>query len=281
MKNIHVSILGSTSFGNSSIVYNNDNDIIMIDCGFSATYITTKLEELNFSIQNIKALFITHIHEDHVKSSFLRKLIANNIPIYLHKTFELHLFRKFKYLNSAKLMGLVKVFDTRSVELNNYVVTWFSVPHDSKGGCYGYNIDDKKTEKRVTISTDLGFPKDNLIEHFIDSDIIVIESNHDLIMLENSDRSENLKDRIKKIGHLSNVQTSNFISSVLKSSKKLPKAIILAHISQECNTNQIAVSNMVHQLQKDGYHSGNPQEGDYNIEVIETFRDKISNKVSI
>ena len=272
MNNLHVSVLGSTSFGNSTIVYNNSNDIIMIDCGFSAKYLDEKLEELNFSIAKIKGLFITHIHEDHVKSSFLRKLINNNIPIYLHKTFELHLFRKFKYLKTAKSMGLVKIFDTRTVSLDEFDITWFSVPHDSKGGCYGYSVVDKESSKRVTISTDLGFPKANLIEHFTNSDIIVLESNHDLLMLENSERSQNLKDRITTIGHLSNVQSSEFINLIIKNSQNRPKAIVLAHISQECNTNQIAVTNMEHTLEKEG-HTG--------IEVFETFKTQISKRISV
>ncbi len=272
MLDIHVSVLGSSSFGNCSIIYNNANEVVMVDCGFTAKYIEEKLSELNLSVANIKALFITHIHDDHVKSSFLRKLINNNIPIYLHKTFELHLFRKYKYLQTAKRMGIVKVFDTREIDFSNFLVSWFSVPHDAKGGCYGYRIIGKSSQKVVTIATDLGFPKENLIPCFVNSDIIILESNHDVIMLENSDRSDNLKNRIKTIGHLSNVQSSQFVSKIIQQSKTIPSAIILSHISQECNTNMIAVSNMAHQLECDGFEC---------VDVVETFKTKLSQKVSV
>jgi phosphoribosyl 1,2-cyclic phosphodiesterase len=60
-------------------------------------------------------------------------------------------------------------------------------------------------------------------------------------MLENSARPVWLKRRIREDGHLSNDQCGESLLQIIDRSKTLPKSLSLAHISQECNTNKLAL----------------------------------------
>ena len=81
----------------------------------------------------------------------------------------------------------------------------------------------------------------SVVGHIANSNVIVIESNYDVDMLENSRRPVWLKRRIQETGHLSNDQCAESLLQIIDQSKTLPKSIALAHISQECNTNALAL----------------------------------------
>jgi phosphoribosyl 1,2-cyclic phosphodiesterase len=126
--------------------------------------------------------------------------------------------------------------------LNHIFVRSFEVPHDSEGGCFGYSVsyDAGGRTKKVSVSTDMAHPTAPIVDHMANSDVIVIESNYDVQMLEASARPVWLKRRIRVDGHLSNDQCGESLLQIIERSEALPKDIALAHVSQECNTNQIA-----------------------------------------
>jgi phosphoribosyl 1,2-cyclic phosphodiesterase len=151
--------------------------------------------------------------------------------------------------------GLLQTFHDGVLEVGRFDVGCFEVPHDSPGGCYGYAIarTEEGTRRTVTVATDVGFTGDALRKRFTDADVIVSESNHAPDMLENSARPEWLKQRIRKIGHLSNQQCAGFLAEVFHHSKRPPSAVVLAHISQTCNTNALALECTNGELQRNGF----------------------------
>jgi phosphoribosyl 1,2-cyclic phosphodiesterase len=149
--------------------------------------------------------------------------------------------------------------------IGSFGVEAFEVPHDSPGGCFGYVLTDGGS--RVTFATDVGFPQERLVEHFAGSGTIVIESNHDPDMLERSGRPEWLKRRIRERGHLSNDQCAELLTAVLRRTTVLPAAVILAHISQECNTNPLAMRTATDALARESAGG---------VTVVETFKDRPS-----
>jgi phosphoribosyl 1,2-cyclic phosphodiesterase len=108
-------------------------------------------------------------------------------------------------------------------------------------------------KKQVAIATDLAYADDGLPLEFAGSDIVVLESNHDPDMLENSGRPEWLKKRIRDTGHLSNDQSADLMGRILSLSAVHPHAVLLAHLSQECNTEPIAHTVMTTALQGFGF----------------------------
>ncbi len=214
----------------------------MIDCGLGIRYMTAQLQALNLSLQTVSRLFITHTHSDHVNQIFFKKLVESKVPVICAPSLKRPLRRNHGILREDPYTNVLQRLDTNGHAIGNFSVKTFAVPHDSTGGCYGYTITYSQNGAptgKITLATDLGEPHDELVEYFVDSDIIVIESNYDEQLLLNSSRPYWLKKRIQR-AHLSNAQSAQFVRKIMHESKKQPHTVILAHISQECNTNELA-----------------------------------------
>lgn len=209
-------------------------------------------------------MFITHTHSDHVNDWTVRKLIESKVPIYCPPEIDQHLQEKYRGLASASASGLMKCLRKDEIELDGLLVRSFPVPHDSPGGCFGYSVLNGGG-KKATITTDIGHATDSAVRSMANSDIIVLESNHDTEMLENSGRPAWLKRRIKEIGHLSNDQCADILLRVFDRSRKLPQSVMLAHVSKECNTNAIAKDCTTTAFHKVGIKGTN---------VVETYPDR-------
>ena len=267
----NVCVLASTSSGNCTLIWN-DSVSILVDCGMGISYTEESLARLGHSLQDLSATFITHSHGDHVNRSTLKRLIDHKVPVFCNVKVAKVLKKAHPFL--LEKTASLNAFSNNRGDLDGFSYTSFCVPHDSRGGCFGYSFFLQRNGKpcKISIATDIGFIELDHIAHFADSDIIIIESNHDVDMLKNSKRPQWLKDRILETGHLSNDQSADFIQSVLAASLTMPSAIILTHISQECNTNHHAQSRM-----REAIRLAEKK----NISVVETFKEKPSIVVSV
>jgi phosphoribosyl 1,2-cyclic phosphodiesterase len=234
-------VLGSSSAGNSTLIWT-DETAILIDCGFTPGYLTFQLRKLGLSISDLDAVLITHIHGDHVNESAVGKLFREHIPIYCPPAIDGQLRKKYHSAATASRHELLKPMTKSETSLDHVTIRSFEVPHDSDGGCFGYNVffHANGTAKKVSVATDLSSPTKLFIDHMVDSDVIVIESNYDVQMLEDSSRPAWLKKRIQDEGHLSNDQCAEALLQIIDKSKSQPTSVALAHVSQECNTNALA-----------------------------------------
>jgi phosphoribosyl 1,2-cyclic phosphodiesterase len=91
------------------------------------------------------------------------------------------------------------------------------------------------------------------------ADVVTIESNHDPVLLSQSQRAESLKRRISgPRGHLSNDDAAKLVRRF--ASQRL-KRVYLAHLSDECNAPHIAERTMRETLAEIG-------RGDVELTVI-------------
>jgi phosphoribosyl 1,2-cyclic phosphodiesterase len=242
INSLSVCVLGSSSAGNATLIRNSGTSIL-VDCGFTPAYIEWRLEKLGLSIGDLGGVLITHVHGDHVNDAAIRKLVAKRVAVYCPPPLESLLKRKFPALSSAAREGLLRPIKKTEAEVNELAIRLFAVPHDSHGGCFGYSIfcEAGGGTTKISVATDLSHVTKSVVGHFADSDIVVIESNYDVEMLENSARPAWLKRRIQDEGHLSNDQCADALLQIIDKSQNLPKYVVLAHISQECNTNALAV----------------------------------------
>ncbi|MBI9072675.1 MAG: MBL fold metallo-hydrolase [Melioribacteraceae bacterium] len=250
---LKIKVLGSSSSGNATLIWNSKGGVL-IDCGFTLRNMTEKLEEINLSFKDISCLLISHMHSDHVNNAVINRLVNENIQILLNYKLLAPIRQKYSAINKAVKKGLVKLFNEEELIVNGFRIKNFQVPHDSHGGCYGFNI--VYNGQKISIATDIGYSDNSIIERFYNSDLIVLESNHDDEMLHNSGRPHMLIERIKNIGHLSNEQCGEILSTVAENSENIPKQIILAHLSKECNTHDKAM-NIVSVALKDKIDSEN------------------------
>jgi phosphoribosyl 1,2-cyclic phosphodiesterase len=270
---MNVRVLGSSSAGNSTVVWD-EHTSLLIDCGFQPKYIRRNLERLKIPIHRISGVVLTHLHGDHVHEDILAELIENRIPIFLPPKLR-HTARKtFTLVRLADSQGLLRTLEEPHSEIGTFSVRAFEVFHDAPGGCYGYIIKKESSDHsmKAVMATDVGFVSRPMVEAFADANLIIIESNHDPDMLENSGRPEWLKRRIRERGHLSNEECARFLVDVLNASDELPEAIILAHVSQECNTLDLAIQCTTSALLQNG-HEG--------VRILPTFRGKPNEIVRI
>ena len=208
--------IGSGSKGNSTLIEYKENRFILIDCGFSNRYFNHVLEINNLNINQIDYIFITHNHIDHIK--MINTLDGKKIYSFKNTIQDVD----YNFLNEG-----VNYFCDFEV---NVIKTSHDAP-DSIG--FIFKIDDKE----IVYLTDLGFIKKSVLNLIKNKDYYILESNHDIDMLLNSNRPKSLINRIKgRSGHLSNQQAINYLNKVINDNTK---HIFLAHLSQECNNEDL------------------------------------------
>lgn len=257
-------VLGSSSAGNCTLVWNG-RSAVMVDCGFPPRYILAALRSLDLTLPQITGLLITHVHSDHLNDRSIDALVANRVPVYVRRELSEIMKNMYPSIDRASRSGMLRDLSESGADLGGFEVNAFSVPHDSPGGCFGFSLShgSGSGRRKTTIATDFGFQKEGLVDSFKDSHAVVIESNHDVAMLENSGRPPWLKKRIREVGHLSNDQCAQFVTEVAHASGEPPRHVVLAHISQQCNTNEIAERTTAEALSREGYSS---------VRVIQSFK---------
>jgi phosphoribosyl 1,2-cyclic phosphodiesterase len=114
-------------------------------------------------------------------------------------------------------------------------VTPFSVPHDAaEPVAFTMNCGGTK----VTQLTDIGYMPEHVAKHLRGSDVLILESNHDLEMLRVGPYPWTLKQRLMgRYGHLSNAAVGRYIREQFDGQAQ---HMVLAHISSKNNHPAIA-----------------------------------------
>ncbi len=213
--------LCSGSKGNSTFIEVN-NKKFLFDSGKNLKYIKTKLEEIDIQLKDIDYIFITHTHSDHVSSL---KNVLKSTNAYFVTTEKL--FSNLSDINFYENLILVD----KSFEIDGIKVTFINSSHDSEDS---KNYIVEYSDKKVSLITDTGYIKQTNFKKFYNSNIFLMESNHDIELLNNSSKPLFLKNRIlSDQGHLSNVQAGFYLSKLIGNNTK---EVLLIHLSEENNT---------------------------------------------
>ncbi len=268
---LHTCVLASTSAGNCTLVWDSTN-AIMIDCGLNPSYTEKEMKKLRLDYTNLSGVLLTHLHSDHVNDNMLNRIIQNQVPLICHSDLKKHFICNYKSASVADQMNLLKTFGNEWFLLDNFGIQGFRLRHDSPGGCFGYKIYKKidNVTRKLTIATDTGFPGEDVIRNFYDSDVIIVESNHNVEMLENSGRPLWLQKRIRN-AHMSNEECSRVIDLVVSFSTRKLKKVILAHLSDDCNTPELALGAVRKRIENNA--------GDF--EILLSYKNIPSEKVSL
>ena len=264
-----VRVLGSSSSGNATLV-RADGTALLVDCGLSPRYTARALRADGLTLESLSGVVVTHTHGDHVRQDMLAALMAARVPLLCPEQIRPALMHYYPLAGELFRQGLFRTLTRGEGTIGGMAVKAFEVPHDSPGGCFGYSVFSGDT--KVTIATDIGFPVPAVVENFTGSDVMVLESNHDPEMLENSGRPAWLKRRIRERGHLSNEQCAELVGAIMRKTGREPAAVVVAHISQQCNTNPLAVGTTRAALDAEGLGT---------VRVAETFRGRPAEPVQV
>lgn len=224
--------IASGSSGNSIFV-SSEQTRVLVDAGISNKRIEEGLRGINLAGNDIDALLITHEHSDHIRGLgvLLRKY---GLPVYATKGTIQAIMKDFT-LGDFPTGLLNAIYPDDIFEIGDFRIRPFHTHHDAADPV-GYRLSDGK--KTVTISTDLGHYDSYIIDSLKESDALLIESNHDIKMLEAGPYPYYLKRRIlSDYGHLSNENCGKLICEVMNTHLD---HIILGHLSKENNYPELA-----------------------------------------
>lgn len=229
-KHIRFCPIASGSSGNC-IYVGTKHTHILIDAGISGKRIQEGLATLQIAGGDIDALFITHEHRDHIAGAGILSR-RFHIPIYAT-------FGTWQAMDQE--IGFVAPENVRYVYpgegcvLNDMRILPFEIAHDAAEPV-GYSV--FSDQYKVSVATDMGHVTTTVRENISGSDILLLESNHDVEMLKNGSYPRALKQRILgDRGHLSNETAGELLSEIY--SERL-KYVYLGHLSEENNHPQIA-----------------------------------------
>lgn len=235
--NIKFLSLASGSSGNCYYL-SDGNTSILIDGGLGIRTVKKTFKDFDLSLGDVKAIFVTHDHTDHVKAvGYLAG--KHNIPVYA--THEVHEGIKRNCCVTEKLSERMKRYISKgeTVRLDNLEITCFDVPHDSTDNV-GYSI--KICDKTFTFITDIGHITPTVTRFASISDYLVMEANYDKSMLDTGHYPIHLKKRIAGgNGHLSNKELAEFISCNFPEHLKY---LWLCHLSNNNNHPELALKTM-------------------------------------
>lgn len=219
-------LLASGSKGNCCVIKHKETKLV-IDCGSTKRYLKECFERIQYDPTQSDAILITHTHSDHIS----QMKMFHDISTYATQDIPTdHLHNICPY---------------DQFDIKDFHITVLPMSHDCEG-TVGYLI-ECENEKMVYV-TDTGYIKEEVKPYLKNADYYIFESNHDIEMLMQTNRPVYLKQRIiNDYGHLCNDDCSNVLCDVLGDKTK---EIVLAHISQEGNTRDLALQTLVSHLDK-------------------------------
>lgn len=221
-------ILASGSKGNCTYIETKTKKIL-IDIGTTSLHIEKKLREYAIEPHMIDAIFITHAHTDHV--SGLRVFSKKYSPsIYMTEKMEKEInlsIENVHYITSPVILDELKIIPIK-------------ISHDVSDA-NGYILEDDFSS--LVYITDTGYVNEKYYELLSNKNAYIFESNHDVEKLMNNPHYPHqtkiriLSDR----GHLSNETSSYYLSKLIGDHTKY---IVLAHLSEENNTPELAIKTL-------------------------------------
>ncbi len=222
--------------GGNSVYIRMAGTAILIDAGRSARALCHSLKTIGTDIEEIRAIFVTHDHHDHVSAlEVLSK--KNEIPV--HMTDQSAALYD-RYPDSPIHSRLIRHTPLFREQVGNLTVSSFPTPHDSRMSV-GYRIECTTEEGicAVGVATDIGYVTEEIRGGLSGCRAVVLESNHDVEMLMKGPYPYDLKQRIRsRRGHLSNQDSADFAAEL---AAKGTRAFLLAHLSEENNEPSLAL----------------------------------------
>lgn len=222
--------LFSSSSGNCTYIGSSQGGIL-IDIGVSAKKTAEALADIGVDPSQIAAIFVTHEHYDHI----------NGVRVFAQRH-GIKVYASEGTLKGMDELGVItpkvqaEVMPQNGIEAGGMYVRAFKTPHDTLEST-GYTV-VTPDGKRIAVATDIGVVDESVMNAIYGCDLVLLESNHDVRMLQNGPYPYFLKQRIlSNTGHLSN---ENCAKTAVKLMESGTTRFVLGHLSKENNIPQLA-----------------------------------------
>jgi phosphoribosyl 1,2-cyclic phosphodiesterase len=221
-------MLGSGSRGNCCAV-ESDGVALLIDAGFSAREIERRATSIGLDVGRIAGIALTHEHGDHScgAAKLARRL---GVPVLTGPGTWRRLMSR---MNDAehRPLGLCA-----KVELGPFTIEACPTSHDAADPLAVVVRSSDGTS--LGVAYDLGRPTTAVRYLLRNLSAIVLEANHDEVQLRTSEYPPVVQRRIAgSAGHLSNRAAAQLLAELHHPGLSV---IVLAHLSQQCNTAAVA-----------------------------------------
>lgn len=238
---LHFATLASGSSGNAILVGEGKRSLL-VDSGISMKSLLHNLELLKVAPAEIEGIIVTHEHNDHIKGvgALARKL---KIPVYTSPAIWQEMEQP-----AGKLADNQRVAVNTKFNCAGLAIEMFATSHDSRES-YGLRIERRRPDQKLLalgIATDSGTITEAMHRSLKGCDALIVEANHDEDRLWHGSYPWYLKKRISGVfGHLANRQLAEGLLEWIEDNTQ---RVVLAHLSEENNTPELALATVVQAL---------------------------------
>lgn len=222
---MRVTILGSGSEGNALLLETGDT-AVLVDAGLSHRKLLGRFEQIGRQVpERVDAVLVTHSHGDHAAHASTYAL-RFGCPVFASE----ETLRSIRLRPEAARRPFVA---GKTFRVGDLGVGTHRLPHDAPQVAMRFEADNT----RVGLVTDLGHAPKDLPRFLSGCETLLLESNHDEMMLAEGPYPTRLKQRVGgALGHLSNAQASDLLAEL----DYTPTEVVLMHLSKANNSPQLA-----------------------------------------
>jgi phosphoribosyl 1,2-cyclic phosphodiesterase len=225
-------VLGTGSHGNA-VVIESERSRVLIDAGLPIRSLVRRLARIGIAPDEIEAVVLTHEHADHARAAlagaraFGWRIFATSGTVAGHA--------------DLKAAGTEGIRPGDPLALSTMEIETIPVPHDALAPV-AVVATARRSGIRTGVAYDLGRATDVVRRGLAQLDVLIVESNHDDVLLRTGPYPRSVANRIAgPHGHLSNVDAAQLVAAV---AHRGLERIVLAHLSAHCNEPALALRTM-------------------------------------
>ena len=217
-------------------------DVLTLDQAFA------ELERNGVSRDMVKGILLTHAHQDHMRCLY-PAVSACRCSVYCTMGVMSQMLQRCRI--SGRIQDHhVPIFKEIPFRVMDMEITAFETKHDVKS--VGFSIEYEG--ERFVVATDMGVITERAAYYMSRANYLMLECNYDLRMLDEGHYPAMLKDRVKgETGHLDNAVAARFVAEHYHEGLR---NVFLCHLSQDNNTEEIALTTMRSTLEEKGLTVG-------------------------
>ncbi|MCU0619896.1 MAG: MBL fold metallo-hydrolase [Gemmatimonadales bacterium] len=219
--------LGSGSRGNC-FALERDGVVLLLDAGFSLRELDRRAAAAGLALDGLVGIVLTHEHGDHAAGA-VRTAARHDVPLVASAGTR-------DALRAGSAVACAPLVPGHQVTLGPFEVAGCPIPHDAtEPMAVAIRADDGTS---VALAYDVGRPTAALRLLLRDRTAVILEANHDEVLLRTSPYPASVQERIAgSAGHLSNRIAAQLLA---EASHAGLGTVVLAHLSQRCNSEEMA-----------------------------------------